>query len=185
MAKAERAWCVKSSSRTVRCVILEEAGLPHTIPNLTEFKVLVMRPEDRGGENDPSREFPEESPEGEPQWSVQREFDLEIEEGNPLTMAPVAEALGFHGYYREVERIWIGYIYLHLRMYAKLREALGIEPSQDGYRWQPFGRKELSWGGPHAMDPSYDGFCKLVGKVFGPESEAAQREAFATPSGFN
>ena len=41
-------------------------------------------------------------------------------------MAPIAEAFGFHGYYRQVERIWIGFIYLHLRMYATLREALGI-----------------------------------------------------------
>jgi hypothetical protein len=63
-------------------------------------------------------------------------------------------------------------------MYASLREALGITAKQDGYRWQPFGRKELSGGGPGAVDPSYETFCKLVGEVFGPDSEAAQRVAF-------
>ena len=41
-----------------------------------------------------------------------------------------------------------------------------------------FRARELSGGGPNAADPDNDEFCKLVGRVFGPETEAAQGEAF-------
>lgn len=100
-----------------------------------------------------------------------------VVEANPLAMAPVAESFGFHGFARQEERISTNVLCLHLRMYTAIREALGISPAQDGYRWQPFRRDELPLGEPHSPYPTDEEFCALVGQVFGPESEAAQREA--------
>jgi hypothetical protein len=117
-----------------------------------------------------------ERPDGEePDWSVQRDFEIRLDD-DPLLLEPAAKIMALLGELRgDVGLTHL--LYWGVRCYGAVRDALGVPPGKDGVRSAPFGRLAVSWG------TSYDEVCTLVGRVFGPQAEAGQRRAFGLEAG--
>jgi hypothetical protein len=158
-----------SEGKWVRVVLLEEDGLPHFTGN-EETKVLVL-PEGSGSRpDDPVNEYTDVAEGEEPRWSVQRDFEIRLDD-DPLLLEPVAESLALLGGLRDDVR-QSHLLYWRLRCYGAIRDALGIPPEKDAVHYVPFGKQA------RAGLSSPDEVCVTVGQVFGPEAEAEQRRAF-------